>query len=106
MAEVITSTITDNRGRTIIVRKLSALDRMRVFEMLGGTLSDNMQYVAYAMVAACVTDIDGVKEPFPNNKRQLEAMVATLGDEGIEAVATAYKDFSVGETADLANIKN
>jgi len=106
MTEAITSTVTDTRGRTITVRKLNALDRMRIFEMLGGTLSDNMQYVSYAMVAACVTDIDGVKEPFPNNKRQIEAMVSTLGDEGIEAVATAYKDFTVGETADLGNIKN
>lgn len=106
MSEENTSIVTDPRGRTIKIRKLSALDRMRLYEMLGGNLSDNMQYMAYAMVAASVTEIDGNKEGFPGNKRQLEAMVSSLGDEGIEAIAVAYRDFSVGETADLANIKN
>lgn len=106
MSAANTSTVTDSLGRSIQIRKLSALDRMRLYEMLGGSLSENMQYMAYAMVACAVAEIDGVKEGFPSSKRAVEAMVSSLGDEGIEAVSKAYNDFNVGETGDLENIKN
>ena len=101
------ATVTDRLGRTIAIRKLSAFDRLRLFEVLGSVLSGNGMYLSYAMSAACVTAIDGVPAAFPASKKSVEAMVKLLGDEGIDAIARAYEEnFRVGETGDLEAIKN
>jgi hypothetical protein len=99
--------VTDSLGRTITIKKLSALDRMRIFEIVGPELSDNNQYLAYAMVAACVTAIDATAEATPRNKLAIESRIQQLGDEGIDAVARGHRDnFMAGETGDTNNVKN
>lgn len=47
-------------------------------------LLGNDRYVGYAMLAFCVTAIDGV--PQPATEGQLEGLVARLGDAGLVAV--------------------
>jgi hypothetical protein len=100
------TTVEDSNGRKIAIRKLGALDRLRLFEMLGPSLSENALYLGYSMSAACVTEIDGVREAFPSSKKQIEIVIQRLGDEGLEAVTRGYRDnFSAGETGDTEAIK-
>ena len=98
---------TDETGRVITFRKLNALDRMRVFEVLGAALSENAAYLGYALTAASVTSVNAQPVAFPKTKTTLESAVQLLGDEGIDAVSKAYRDrFASGETGDLDTIKN
>ena len=79
-------TIVDAAGRKLEFRRPSALDRLRLFKALGPTLSANNLYVGYAMLAFCVSAIDGVPVPQPASETQLEGLVNRLGSAGLEAV--------------------
>lgn len=80
---------TDSLGRKIMYRRLGALDKARLFKAVGPAQSQNGPYVGMAMLAASVTYVDGVPMPFPSTDSVIEAAISRLGDEGIEAVATA-----------------
>ena len=84
-----TATVVDELGRTITVRKLGPLDRMRLFRVVGAEASENGQYMGLAALAACVTAIDGVQKSFPLNQIQLDSMVQSLEDEGFNAIVRA-----------------
>jgi len=86
-----TATIVDSAGRTIKVRRISALQRMRLFRLVGAADSTNMQVVAYAVLAASVVELDGVPNAFPTSGLAIEAMVDRLDDHGLDAVAGALK---------------
>ena len=79
-------TIVDADGHKIEFRRPSALDRLRLFKALGPTLSANNLYVGYAMLAFCVSAINGVPVPQPASEAQLEGLVDRLGSAGLEAV--------------------
>ena len=81
-------TATDAGGRV--------LDRLRLFKALGPVLSGNDRYVGYAMLAYCVQAVDGVPVPAAANEGQLEALVARLGDAGLQAVGEALAEASPG----------
>jgi hypothetical protein len=99
--------LTDSTGRSIKIRKLTPLDRMRLLEVIGPSLSENTQYLAYASLAAAVTEIDTTAYAFPHHKRDIELVIQILSDEGIDSVAKGYRDnFAGGETGDLERIKN
>lgn len=85
--------IKDSTGRMIGVRKLSPLDKMRLFSVVGPQNANNGQYMGFAVLAASVTEIDGTPESFPMALRQLEAMIAQLDDPGTEAVASVLSVF-------------
>eukprot|EP01037_Dinobryon_pediforme_P012169 gene12169-12257_t len=89
-----TASITDEKGRLITVKRLSTLERMRLFRVIGGDASENRQYMGYAALATSVTSIDGMSAPFPTSLIQLEAKVSQLGDEGFEAAAEAIASLS------------
>jgi hypothetical protein len=98
---------TDSLGRKISFRKLNALDRMRIFSVLGSTLTENAGYLGYALSAACVTAIDDTLIPFPASRTTVENTVSQLGDEGIDAVTSAYREnFSPPTDDSLDEIKN
>lgn len=84
------STFTDKLGRSLTIKKMGALDRMKLFEAVGGERSQNEMYFGYASLAASVVDIDGETVVRPANHLQIEALVQRLGDEGLEAIATEY----------------
>ena len=84
--------VTDKTGRTLSVRELSMLDRLRLFKVLGPYLSLNEAYVGLAALAASVTTIDGVPLPFPNGEAAVENAVERLGEAGLEAAASAADD--------------
>jgi hypothetical protein len=93
---------TDAGGRVLTLRRLDALDRLRLFKALGATLSMNAPYLGMALLASAVTEIDGVPVPAPVTEEQVEALVRRLGDAGIAAVADAL-DGAGPEAADPGN---
>ncbi|MEJ0047586.1 MAG: hypothetical protein WDN04_16760 [Rhodospirillales bacterium] len=95
-------TISDAAGRQLTVRRLTAVDRLRLFKALGAELAQNPPYFGMAALAVSVVDIDGVPVPQPQTEGQLEMSGSTLGEDGIEAVARLFElsePVRPGETA-------
>jgi hypothetical protein len=81
----------DADGREITLRRMTALDRLRLFKAIGPVLAQNNPYLGMAMLAASVSSIDGVPVPPPVTEAQIEALVGKLGDRGLAAVAAAME---------------
>jgi hypothetical protein len=94
-------TVTDDDGRRLTIRRMTALDRLRLFKAAGPTLAQNQPWLGMALIASSVNAIDDVPVPTPANEAQVEAMVARLGDSGISAVAQALQQTAELTTAEL-----
>lgn len=78
-------TVQDSLGRTIEFRHPTALDRLRLFRVIG-SFADNNRYLGMAMLAVSVTAVDGIPMPFPTAESGIEAAIHRLGDAGIDAI--------------------
>jgi hypothetical protein len=83
------ATVRDSTGRLIKVRKLSALDRVRLFRAMGSVDAENRMLSSYASTAAAVTELDSHAIPFPSTSLQLDAIIGRLDEHGLEAVILA-----------------
>ena len=81
--------LTDSEGRRINIRRLSALDKLRLFKAAGPILAQNHLWLGMATLACSVTSIDDIPIPTPTTEAQIESLVSRLGDTGIAAVALA-----------------
>lgn len=81
--------VEDTEGHVFTLRRLNALDKLRLFKAAGPTLSQNHLWLGMATLACSVIAIDGVPVPSPASEAQVESLVARLGDAGINAVARA-----------------
>jgi hypothetical protein len=81
--------VTDRRGRRLSLRRLGALDKLRLFKAAGPALAQNPPWLGIALLACSVTAVEGVPVPSPGNEAQIEGVVQLLGDDGIAAVAAA-----------------
>jgi hypothetical protein len=81
--------VCDASGRRLGLRRLTALDKLRLFKAAGPVLAQNQSWLGMAVLAASVVAIDDVPVPAPSTEAQVEALVARLGDEGLAAVADA-----------------
>jgi hypothetical protein len=88
--------VTDTVGRVLRIRRPGALDRLRLFKAVGPALASNDRYVGYAMLAMCVSSIDGVPQPAPASEGQLEALVHRLGDAGMVAIGQGLANADLG----------
>jgi len=86
------SEVKDQLGRSLTLRRLNAIDRLRLFKALGPVLSENAAYLGMALLAVSVTSIDGVPLPAPGSEAQVEALILRLGDEGLEAAASMFPE--------------
>lgn len=82
---------TDAGGRVLSLRRVTALDKLRLFKAAGPVLAHNQPWLGLAILASSVTAIDGVPVPLPSTEHQVEALVARLGDHGLAAIAAALK---------------
>jgi hypothetical protein len=90
-AECRAITVTTTSGRQIAVRKLTALDRMRLALAVGAEAAENGAFMLYANLGASVTAIDG--EPFAvNTRREIDLVVQVLDEEGMAAVLGGWRD--------------
>lgn len=85
-----TATVTDARGRVLTVKKISPLDRMRLFKVAGPELSANAQWMGMAALASSVVSVDGDLVVKVGRISEIEALVSLLDDDGLEAVGKAY----------------
>ena len=95
-------TATTADGVRLTLRRLNALDKLRLFKAAGPILSQNEPWLGMALLASSVVAIDDVPVPAPATEYQIEAMVARLGDAGIAAVAGALRPVATPQSADLA----
>jgi hypothetical protein len=89
-----TAMVKDSAGRTIKVKRLSALDRVRLFRAMGATDSENRLLQSYAATAAAVTEIDGHPVPFPSTSLQLDALIGRLDEHGLASAIEALISLS------------
>jgi hypothetical protein len=99
--------VKDNAGRLLKVKRLSALDRVRLFRAMGATDSENRMLSSYASTAAAVTEIDGSHVAFPQSSISLDALIQRLDEAGLEAVVLALLALTPkAEDGTQAAIKN
>jgi len=84
-----TETVQDAAGRSLSLRRLNALDKLRLFKAAGPVLAQNPLWLGMATLACAVIEIDGIPIPSAINEAQIEALVGKLGDTGIAAIAKA-----------------
>lgn len=79
-------TVTDKRGRQIVIKKPNILAEYRLVEAAGADLSKNQQWMGMAMPILWVVSIAGDKVPMPRTKREIEALIQRLDSDGLEAI--------------------
>ena len=82
----------DSKGRQLMLRRLTALDTLRLFKAAGPVLAQNEPWLSMAGLAFSVLEIDGVPVPPPTTESQVETLIDRLGEEGLAAIADAIKD--------------
>src|ERR1700744_6569503 len=82
-----TYSIVDNKGRRLTLRRLTALDTLRLFKAAGPVLAQNEPWLAMAGLALSVIEIDGIPVPQPATESQVEGLVDRLGEAGLAAIA-------------------
>jgi hypothetical protein len=95
--------VTDVLGRRLLLRRLGALDRLRLFKAAGTTLAANPGWMGLAMLAFSVTAIDDVPVPQPSTEAQIEALIGRLGDSGLAAVSASLASAANAPSADAKN---
>lgn len=100
--------VTDANGRKIGVKRLNALEKMRLSKIAGSEGASNPTYFGYVILAASVVSIDGEPEVFPMTARAVEALISQLDDDGLAAVSTAVAELngSGNEAEEVEHAKN
>lgn len=87
-AEVV---VIDEKGRAIKLKKPSVLAQFRLIEALGDT-AKNQVYTAMVLPLIYIVGIDDeVLHPL-NTKREIEALIQRLDEDGISAVSQGVMD--------------
>jgi hypothetical protein len=82
----------DGSGRRLTLRRLTALDTLRLFKAAGPVLAQNEPWLSMAGLVFSVLEIDGVPVPPPSTENQIESLIDRLGDDGLAAIAEAVRD--------------
>jgi hypothetical protein len=100
--------VSDIRGRVFTLQKPGVLAQFRMIEMLGGELAQNQVYVGMVLPLMYIAEIDGEPVPRMTTKRELEALIQRLDEDGIMAVASGVEaNFGrPNPEADQAALKN
>lgn len=86
-AEVV---ITDANGRAIKLKKPGVLAQFRLVEILGES-AKNQVYLGMVLPLVFVAEIDGDVVHQPQSKRELEALIQRLDEDGIAAISVAVE---------------
>lgn len=98
-----TWTVLDANGRCLTLRRMTALDKLRLFKAAGPHLAQNQPWLGMAMLACSVVALDDVPVPPAMCEQHIEAMVSRLGDAGIAAAADALGAGSQPDPSDMAS---
>ena len=98
--------LTTPAGRAISIQKPGVLSQFRLIEMVGGETAQNQVYMAMALPLFWVVELDGEKVYQPKTKRELEALIQRVEEDGISTVVDGITehfdsvgDDDVGESA-------
>jgi hypothetical protein len=80
-----TVSVTDSRGRVIVLKRPGVLAQYRIIEVAGDS-AGNETYMGMVLPLIFVTEIAGDPIAQPVNKLQLEALISRLDEDGIAAV--------------------
>ena len=98
----------DAKGRRLTLRRLTALDTLRLFKAAGPVLAQNEPWLSMAGMAfsRCWRSTVSLRLP-PISEAQIEGLIDRLGDEGLAAIANAIQaEFSPSTTrADVGNLQ-
>ncbi|GGY07106.1 hypothetical protein [Paludibacterium paludis] len=83
--------VTDALGRTLTLKKPGVLDQLHLIETLGATAKNDM-YLNIVVPILYVVAIDGDTVYKPASKRELEAIVQRLDEDGLQAVAKGVEE--------------
>lgn len=100
-------TVHDARGRAITLKKPGVLAQYRLIEMMGDS-AKNEVYMSVVTPLIFVSAIDGDAVAMPANKREVEALIQRLDEEGVAAVVNGVQEH-FGQTdpeKDKAALKN
>jgi hypothetical protein len=100
------ATVVDTLGRAITVKRLTALDRMRLFAIAGPELAQNEPWISMAAIAFAVTGVGDGQYIRPNTRRELDAAVEFLDEAGIFAAAQGYAQLMPKGEDIVADAKN
>jgi hypothetical protein len=84
-------TITDARGRSIKLKKPGVLAQFRLVEILGDT-SKNETYMNMVLPMIYVAAIDDEPVYQPASKREVEALIQRLDEDGVSAVISGARE--------------
>jgi hypothetical protein len=100
--------VTDRKGRVIKLKKPAVLVQYRIVEAVGPETAKNSVYMAMALPLLYVVAIDDKQIIMPRTKLELESLIQSLDEEGIDAVMTGVtENFAPRDPgADKAAIKN
>jgi hypothetical protein len=84
--------VVDTLGRRLTIRRINALDRLRLLKAAGPELSQNDSWLNMAALAVSVVEVNGIPRSTPTSERQVEAMVVELGDSGLQRIAEALTE--------------
>lgn len=83
--------IADSRGRKIKLKKPGVLAQFRLIEALGDS-AKNEVYMGMVLPLIFVVEIDGDAVSMPNTKREVEALIQRLDEDGISAVSVGVHE--------------
>jgi hypothetical protein len=100
--------VTDSLGRRLKVRKLNALNKVDLAQVVGPDGCKNEAIIGPCAIAFSVSEIDGEPVYQPANYAEMRVLIGRLDDEGIQAATLAHiEHFGVtGEPVRGADVKN
>jgi hypothetical protein len=84
-------TIDTPNGLQVTLRKPGVLSQFRLVKMLGEA-AKNQVYVGMVLPITYITGIDGKPVNYPNNEREIEALITRLDEDGVTAVMKAVDE--------------
>lgn len=89
-------------GEMVIgLKKPGILAQYRIVEVVGDS-AKNQVYMNMIMPVLWVAEINGEPQPQPSTKRELEALIQRLGEDGIGALMRRFTPTEEGESENAA----
>lgn len=98
-------TVTDARGRILALKRPNVLAQYRLVDALGDSAA-NRVYLAMCVPVLYLSAIDEQPVSQPSTKREIEALIQRLDDDGLKALNDAIVEhFSTSDQAEVTSAK-
>lgn len=96
---------TDERGRRIGLKKPSILSQYRLVELMGDA-AKNQVLMGMILPVTFVVSIDDDPVSFPGTRRELDALIQRVDEDGLRAVQSALETELLGIERKDEDLKN